>query len=123
MPKNSQFVPPALPPKKNKISSSNASLNSITTPPTSPKISNDDVFIDNSKINETTIEIKPPTTPDPNILERNQNFAKDDGTGNENEIVVLRKKASGMVRTLYYPEYYLIINLFSAQTVITYGRD
>lgn len=96
MPKNSQFVPPALPPKKHKISSSNASLNSITTPPTSPKISNDDVFTDNSKRDEM-IEVKSSAVRDSSVSEGNQNFAKGDET--DNGIVVLRKKASGMVES------------------------
>ena len=97
MPKNSQFVPPALPPKKHKINSSNASLNSITTPPTSPKISNDDVFTENTH-NDETMNVIPSSIK--NQSEDNQNFGKSEDT--ENETVVLRRKASGMVKSKFY---------------------
>lgn len=99
MPKNSQFIPPALPPKRNKISSSNTSLNSITTPPTSPKISNDDVFVDNIQSN-ATVEARQSLAHQTSQSEGIQNFSKKDEA--ENETVVLRKKASGMVFSNYY---------------------
>ncbi|CRK99983.1 CLUMA_CG013275, isoform B [Clunio marinus] len=88
MPKNSQFTPPALPPKKTKISSSNASLNSLVTPPVSPKIVNDNVF--------TSSKIEEKINNGPTMIDNNE-AQNNIGTLNEDEIkdngaVVLRKK-------------------------------
>lgn len=96
MPKNSQFVPPALPPKKHKITSSNASLNSITTPPTSPKMSNDDVFTNNSK-NMENFEENSFSGNIQNQSDRIHHVKNEDDS--ENETVVLRKKTSEMVHS------------------------
>lgn len=85
MPKNTQFIPPALPPKKQKITSSNASLNVIITPPVSPKTSNDAAF-NHSKSHEQ------------NELEADQ--VSENVEDNEPETVVLRKKNSEMVRNV-----------------------
>lgn len=95
MPKNSQFTPPALPPKKQRIDSSNASLNSINSPPTSPKISNDSAFPQRqSSGNEETKEV----FAESNEREKVQDYEKNDD--NEPETVVLRKKPTEMVMTL-----------------------
>lgn len=81
MPKNSQFTPPALPPKKQKINSSNNSLNIILTPPVSPKIPNELYeikFSEHKTEDDSKEEIKP--EPSPKAEE------------SEVETVVLRKK-------------------------------
>lgn len=85
MPKNTQFVPPALPPKKQRITSSNASLNVIITPPVSPKTSNDTAF-NHSKSHEK------------NEVKADNHHVSESAGDNEPETVVLRKKPSEMVR-------------------------
>lgn len=87
MPKNTQFIPPALPPKKQKITSSNASLNVIITPPVSPKTSNEAAF--NHSENHEKNEV-------------GSNQASESVQDNEPETVVLRKKTSEMVRNLFF---------------------
>lgn len=85
MPKNCNA--PALPPKKQKLSSSNASLN-IITPPISPKISNENVFTQTKNIERTSTEILPSQTVSKNS--EKETTLKDDF--NEPEVVILRKK-------------------------------
>lgn len=91
MPKNSQFVPPALPPKKQKTTSaSNASLNIIVTPPVSPKILNDNAFAQNAVDEKLEIKLSP------------SNQSNDDprisiSVTPETETVVLRKKQTEIV--------------------------
>lgn len=85
MPKNSQFTPPALPPKKQRVDSSNVSLNSINSPPMSPKISNDNVF--SQKQNESN---EPKEAESHGESEKLSEFDKNDNI--EPETVVLRKK-------------------------------
>ena len=94
MPKNSQFTPPALPPKKQRITSSNASINVTITPPVSPKISNDDVFL-NNKNEEKQVQIreKSPTTSKSHGAVKNSAKPEEPGF----ETVVLRKKSTDKV--------------------------
>lgn len=97
MPKNSQFIPPALPPKKQKLDSSNASLNNIAlTPPISPRIRNDDSFYKN-KTEDLLNEGESAILNKPKINE-NQNVNVEKFTNNDESkemaTVVLRKKPS-----------------------------
>lgn len=99
MPKNSQFTPPALPPKKLRIDSSNASLNSINSPPMSPKLSNDNIFPHKqSDDKEETKETQ--TETNEHKFEKTEDFEKNDSP--EPETVVLRKKPTDNVRIIFY---------------------
>lgn len=92
MPKNSQFVPPALPPKKQR--SSNPSINVTTTPPVSPKISNDDVFtqhrIDEEPVRLLEIKENSPEPSQPESVKSNESEPE--------PVVVLRKKSTDKLK-------------------------
>lgn len=91
MPKNSQFIPPALPPKKQKLSSSNVSLNNIIiTPPISPKVSNINELVHDEK--QQNNEKETSSADD----SRNEKIVNEDSRKEEND-VVLRKKPNDMV--------------------------
>lgn len=96
MPKNSQFVPPALPPKKQKTTSaSNASLNIIVTPPVSPKISNDNAFAQNAVDEKLEIKLSPSN-------QSNDGPRISISVTPEAETVVLRKKQTEIVMDLEF---------------------
>lgn len=94
MPKNSQFTPPALPPKRQRINSSNALVNATITPPVSPKFSGDDVF--SRTVDEKLERIKENSPEASSSNEAFQYSAKAEEP--EFEAVVLRKKSSDKVR-------------------------
>lgn len=92
MPKNSQFVPPALPPKKQR--SSNPAINVTITPPVSPKISNDDVFashrIDEEPVRLLEIKENSPEPSQPESVKSNEVEPE--------PVVVLRKKSADKLK-------------------------
>lgn len=91
MPKNSQFIPPALPPKKQKLSSSNVSLNNIIiTPPISPKVSNINELVHDEK--QENNEKQTSSADD----SRKEKILNEDSRKEDND-VVLRKKPNDMV--------------------------
>lgn len=90
MPKNSQFDPPALPPKRQRNSSSNASLNVAVTPPVSPKISNDHCFAQEK--NEEKEEKRNSSNFTSNEDKQTNNSIKNETTKEPDTVVVLRKK-------------------------------
>lgn len=99
MPKNSQFDPPALPPKRQRNSSSNASLNVAVTPPVSPKITNEHTFAQDK--NEEKAD-----TMNSSILSSNETQPRHNTTKNDNadqDTVVLRKKPTETVRHCFPP--------------------
>lgn len=104
MPKNSQFIPPALPPKKQKLSSSNASLNNIIiTPPISPKVSNSSDFAQDK--HEVKVEKESPAVN--NKPNNEESVVKDSPKTDikENESVVLRKKPVNLMEELDVQEH------------------
>lgn len=81
---------PALPPKqKQKINSSNASLNNIVTPPVSPKLSNDNVFM--ATRNETIPK------ENKNLVHENNEKKINNCENEKPEAVVLRRKPTETV--------------------------
>lgn len=99
MPKNSQFDPPALPPKKQRTSSSNASLNVAVTPPVSPKISNEHASAQDK--NEERDDARNSSVFNSNEDQPTHNSINHNNT--EQDAVVLRKKQTETVRlTLLY---------------------
>lgn len=85
MPKNSQFIPPALPPKKSRIGSSNVSLNNVLTPPVSPNI------IAEAHHNHGAFEkLNEPITKTPTNNENSPATASSEAE--DKTVVVLRKK-------------------------------
>lgn len=97
MPKNSQFTPPALPPKKQRTISSNALVNVTISPPVSPKFSSGDDDVFSRTVDEKLERIKENSPELPTGSEEAlQNSTKTDEP--EFEAVVLRKKSSDKVR-------------------------
>lgn len=94
MPKNSQFDPPALPPKKQRNSSSNASLNVAVTPPVSPKITNEHNFAQDK--NEEKAQTRNSFKLNSNDVQLRYNSNKNENA--EQDTVVLRKKPTETVR-------------------------
>lgn len=111
MPKNSQFTPPALPPKKQRIDSSNASLNSMNSPPMSPKISNDSVFpLNQSEEKDENTETQSKTREKENFQDCEKHESVEPST------VVLRKKPTEMVNKIRCHLNYLKHNTFQMKT-------